>query len=382
MSKIRFVLQKMLTTKHKERQLIVKLINKWPLFLALNIGLAVGATSVNSLAKFRSISQSLQSISQSQSPTPHLPKSQPAIIGIGALGRIEPQGEVIHLSAPYALQGARVGQLLVSKGDKVRKGQVIAILDTYASHLASLKEAQMQVKVAQANLAKVKAGAKQGDINAQKATIARIEAELNNAQLDYQRYQSLYENGAISASQRDSKYLTLRTTQEQLAQAKASLKSIAEVRPTDVNVAQADVVKAIAAVKQAQEELELTNMRAPIDGQVLKIYTWPGEIVGNEGIVEIGQTKRMYVVAEVYQTDIKKVRIGQSATITSEAFTRQLRGTVTEIGLQVSKQNIFNINPKADTDRKIVEVKIRLNLADSQRVADLTNLQVQALIHL
>lgn len=370
-----FVLQKMLTTKHKERQLVIKLISKWPLFLALNIGLAVGATSVNSLAKFRSISQS-------QTPTPHLPKSQPAIIGIGALGRIQPQGEVIHLSAPYALQGARVGQLLVRKGDRVRRGQVVAILDTYASHLASLREAHTQVKVAQANLAKVKAGAKQGDINAQKATIARIRAELNNAQLEYQRYQSLYENGAISASLRDSKYLVLKTTQEQLSQAKASLNSIAEVRPTDVEVAQADVVKAIAAVKQAQEELELTNMRAPIDGQVLKIYTWPGEIVGNEGIVEIGQTKRMYVVAEVYQTDIKKVHIGQSATITSEAFTGKLRGTVTEIGLQVSKQNIFNINPKADTDRKIVEVKIQLTLADSQRVADLTNLQVQALIHL
>jgi|SRR5579883_1996813 len=374
-SKTMFVLQKMLTTKHKERQLVIKLISKWPLFLALNIGLAVGATSVNSLAKFRSISQS-------QTPTPHLPKSQPAIIGIGALGRIQPQGEVIHLSAPYALQGARVGQLLVRKGDRVRRGQVVAILDTYASHLASLREAHTQVKVAQANLAKVKAGAKQGDINAQKATIARIRAELNNAQLEYQRYQSLYENGAISASLRDSKYLVLKTTQEQLSQAKASLNSIAEVRPTDVEVAQADVVKAIAAVKQAQEELELTNMRAPIDGQVLKIYTWPGEIVGNEGIVEIGQTKRMYVVAEVYQTDIKKVHIGQSATITSEAFTGKLRGTVTEIGLQVSKQNIFNINPKADTDRKIVEVKIQLTLADSQRVADLTNLQVQALIHL
>ncbi len=374
-SKTMFVLQKMLTTKHKERQLVIKLISKWPLFLALNIGLAVGATSVNSLAKFRSISQS-------QTLTPHLPKSQPAIIGIGALGRIQPQGEVIHLSAPYALQGARVGQLLVRKGDRVRRGQVVAILDTYASHLASLREAHTQVKVAQANLAKVKAGAKQGDINAQKATIARIRAELNNAQLEYQRYQSLYENGAISASLRDSKYLVLKTTQEQLSQAKASLNSIAEVRPTDVEVAQADVVKAIAAVKQAQEELELTNMRAPIDGQVLKIYTWPGEIVGNEGIVEIGQTKRMYVVAEVYQTDIKKVHIGQSATITSEAFTGKLRGTVTEIGLQVSKQNIFNINPKADTDRKIVEVKIQLTLADSQRVADLTNLQVQALIHL
>jgi HlyD family secretion protein len=91
----------------------------------------------------------------------------------------------------------------------------------------------------------------------------------------------------------------------------------------------------------------------------------------------------MYVVAEVYETDIKKVRLGQSVTITGEAFTGKLTGTVTDIGLQVGRQNIFNTNPGSDTDNKIVDVKIRIDKsADNQRVSSLTNLQVQALIQL
>lgn len=403
-----------ITTEHNERQSIVKErqpaiknLGKWLLFLALITGLAAGGIPFYNFAKSRFIPQS---------PPPSLPK-QPIITNVGALGRIEPQGEVIRLSTSYAVQGALVGKLYVRKGDRVRRGQVVAVLDTNASRVASLKQAEAQVKIAEANLAKVKAGAKQGDINAQKATIARIEAErqgnintqgatvarlqaqVRNADIENKRYQSLYQDGAISASQRDSKQLALETAQKSLQEAKetlsrtksgslqelntanATLDRIVEVRPTDVQAAQADVNNAIAAVKHAQAEVELTNIRASLDGQVIKIHSWPGETISNDGIMELAQTNQMYVVAEVYQTDIEKVRIGQSATITSEAFSGKLQGVVTEMGLQVSKQSVFNVNPKSDTDRKIIEVKVRLkNPEDSRRVSDLTNLQVQVVI--
>jgi HlyD family secretion protein len=91
----------------------------------------------------------------------------------------------------------------------------------------------------------------------------------------------------------------------------------------------------------------------------------------------------MYVVAEVYQTDIQKVKVGQKATITSNAFPGKIQGTVSKIGWQIDRQSIFSLNPAADTDRRIVEVKISINdPADSQRVARLTNLQVDVAIQL
>ncbi|MFM6756321.1 MAG: ABC exporter membrane fusion protein, partial [Dolichospermum sp.] len=347
------------------------------------------------------------------------PNLVPNINAVAALGRLEPQGEVICLSAPNSHTGIRVNQLLVKKGEKIRQGQVVAILDNYIPNLAALEKAKRQVEVSRANLQQVKAGAKLGDIFAQKAaisrleaelrgsfftqkaTIARLKAELKNSEIENKRYQQLYQNGAISASDADTKRLRKDTVQQQLNEANASLKrtvetlqkqinesqarlnSITEIRPTDMQVAQANLQSAKASVQQAQAELNLSSIRSPINGQVLKINTWPGEIIDNKGILELGQTQQMYVVAEVYETDITKVRLGQTVIITSEAFTGKIKGTVADIGLQVGRQNIFNTNPGSNTDNRIVDVKIRINnFADNQRLSTLTNLQVQAVIQI
>lgn len=393
---------------NKQRQSLTKPLGLWSIILATATAVVTGAVSLYSLSRFHASSR-LQ--------TSTVPNSSPTMTAVAALGRLEPEGEVIRLSASDSQGSVRVAQLLVKKGDWVHQGQVVAILDNYYPRLAALEKAQKQVLVAQASLKQVKVGAKAGDISAQnatiarleaemrgesaaqQATIARLEAELRNANSENQRYQQLYNNGAISASDLDTKRLRVETVRQQLNEAKASLsrtvetiqkqlkeaiaklKSIAEVRPTDVQAAQTSVESAKASVKQAQVDLSLSSVRSPLNGQILKIYTWPGEIIGNMGIADLGRTQQMYVVAEVYETDIKKVHLGQSATITSDAFSGTLRGTVIDIGLQVGKQNIFNNNIQADTDNKVIDVKIRVdNRADNQQVATLTDLQVQVLI--
>ena len=395
---------------HKEKQSFTNPVSWLSITLAITTALTTATVSLYSLSKFN-----FESKSNVRVP---IRNYTPIATAIAALGRLEPEGGIIHLSAPNSQGGGvRVAKLLVKKGDKIRQGQVVAILDSYTPNIAALEKAKQQVEVAQASVKRVEAGAKQGDIYAQKATIARLDAELrgetyaqkatiarleaefNNAETEHQRYQKLYQDGAISASDGDTKRLrrdtlqqqineakaslnrTVETLQKQLNEAQARLNSIVEIRPTDIQAAQADVNSAKASVKQAQAELDFSSIRSPIDGQILKINAWPGEIIGNNGIAELGRTQQMYVVAEVYETDIKKVRLGQSVVITSDAFTGKIQGTVTDIGLQVGKQNIFNNNPGADTDNKIINVKIRIDkLTDNQRVAALTNLQVQVLI--
>jgi HlyD family secretion protein len=88
----------------------------------------------------------------------------------------------------------------------------------------------------------------------------------------------------------------------------------------------------------------------------------------------------MEVVAEIYQSDIGKIRSGQSAIVTGEGISGELRGTVRQVGLQVSQQKVFSNQPGQNLDRRVVEVRIRLNSKDSQQVASLTNLQVQVAI--
>ncbi len=344
----------------------------WRLLILILAGLGAGAVFAAHLTQ-----------SRSAPPRPAVPviKASPVpnTRAVAALGRLEPEGKITRLSAYNSLEGARIDELHVQEGDTVRVGQVVATLTTRQSRQAALFKAQRQVQAAQAQVAKVKAGAKTGDIGAQQATIERLQAEIVNAQLEYDRNLALFEQGAISASSRDSKQLTLSTLQAQLNQAQASLTSVAEVRPEDVRVAQADVETAIAAVRSAETDLELTNIRSPIYGQVLKIHARPGEIVGPDGIAEIAKTDTMYAVAEVYETDIQKIQIGQTATITSNAVAGSLTGTVASVGLQVERQGTFNINPLAKTDNRVIEVKVALSADSSQRVAGLTNLQVQVI---
>lgn len=127
--------------------------------------------------------------------------------------------------------------------------------------------------------------------------------------------------------------------------------------------------------------MEQVYIRAPIAGQILKIRARIGEKIGNSGIADLASNDRMVAVAEVYQTDIGKVKLGQQAVITGSAFPGELRGAVSQIGLQVDRQNVFSNQPGENFDRRVIEVKIRLNHEDSKRVAGLTNLQVQTAIY-
>jgi HlyD family secretion protein len=122
----------------------------------------------------------------------------------------------------------------------------------------------------------------------------------------------------------------------------------------------------------------LSEVRAPITGQVLKIYAKPGETVGTNGVVEIGNTRQMYVVAEIYETQIGKVKVGQKASIFSEVLDSEITGTVDRIGLKIAKNDVLGTDPAAKTDVRVIEVKIRLD--DSSKVSNLTNLQVKVTI--
>jgi len=349
---------------------------------------------------------------------PKISVAAPVIKTVSALGRLEPDGEVIQVFAPTSLEGARVERLNVQHGQQIHKGEIIAFLDTYARREAALREAQEQVKVAQSQLRQVEAGAKLGQIQAQQrvvdrlqaelqtetaaqaATISRLEAEIRNAELENQRYQYLQAEGAVSASLRDSKQLTADTVrqrlnevqaeltrillsrQAQIAEAKATLDQIAEVRFVDVEVMRSQVTKAQAGVARAKADLDLAVVRSPQDGQVLKIHTRPGELVRSQGIIDLGQTQRMVAVAEIYELDISRVKIGQSATVVSKnnAFPDVLRGRVVEVGLEINKQDVLSTDPAAQFDARVVEVKVLLDQPSSLRVAGLTNLSIQALI--
>ncbi|MBD2533231.1 biotin/lipoyl-binding protein [Nostoc flagelliforme FACHB-838] len=301
--------------------------------LTITAMIALGGISVYTIGKFRT--PQAKTISKPEVVIPEIKT-------VTSLGRLEPKGKLVKVSATTSTQENRLGRLLVKEGDQVKAGQVIAILESQGRLEADVEKVQEQVKIARANLAKVKAGAKSGEILAQKAaiggleaqlegdragqkdavtrlkaqlegdmavqqaTIESTEAELRNAEAEYWRYQQLYDNGAISHSTLDSKRLVMVTTQKkkneakavlkridatqkkqiseaqtvlnrivatgnkQISEAKATLEKIAEVRPVDVQAAEAEVTDAIAAVNQAKEKLKQVYVQAPDFSQVRK----------------------------------------------------------------------------------------------------------------
>lgn len=240
-----------------------------------------------------------------------LPAVQP-LRQIAAVGRIEPHRGVIRLAGPPR-PAVVIKELRVDNGDRVKKGDVVAVV--------------------------------QG-IDVQRADVDSFRAELQSAERELKRRESLAGAGRLSKTELEA--IKLR-----------------------VEMARAGLDRAIA-------NREMSTVRAPIDGQILEIHARAGESVNEKGIVEIGDTRRMYAVAEVYETDIGRVKIGQHALISSPALPRVLTGKVERIGLLIGKKDILKTDPVADADARVVEVEIFLD--DAESAARLTNLRVDIVI--
>jgi HlyD family secretion protein len=176
-----------------------------------------------------------------------------------------------------------------------------------------------------------------------KATVKRLEAELAHAKRELDRHLRLQSEAVISDAQRDAHELA-------------------------VKVAAADL-------QGARAELERAHVYSPVDGRVLAVRAREGERVGPDGIVAIGRTGEMYAVAEVYESDIGRVKIGQHAIVSSPALPEPLTGSVDWIELQVGMLDTLGTDPAARKDARVVEVEIRLD--DGEQAAGFTNLQVE-----
>ncbi|MGF1487230.1 MAG: HlyD family efflux transporter periplasmic adaptor subunit [Prochloraceae cyanobacterium] len=340
-----------------------------------------------------------------------------------ALGRLTPQGEVIKLSVANA-EDSRVNKIFVSEGDRVEAGQVIAILQGIERRQRDLEEARKNVEFFQAKLEQIQFGsAKNAEIAAQRANIASLEARLRNetlerkaaiasaeaefrqAELFYQRQAIIAKEGAISTQALDEakKQLetaraslqqtkaqlnnTIQTLQEEIAREQEDLATLKEVRPVDIGVARAELERSLVAVEQRKADLEDTKVKVPVAGQILRINTRIGEKVNTQqGIVELGQTDRMYAIAEVYETEIGRVKIGQKAAIKSEygGFAGEIGGKVEHIALQVGRRELTggSADPTTDENTRVVEVKIRIDPEDNAKVSSLTGMQVRVSIDL
>ena len=231
---------------------------------------------------------------------------------ISSLGRLEPENGVLRLAGPSG--GGSTGTVMTSLA--VAEGDWV-------------EKGQVVARLDSYDL--------------RAAEVARLEAILSNAQSEMVRQQDLARRNLTSESKLDT--------------------------------AQMDLDIALADLAAARASLELAVVRSPLRAQVLEIHAYPGERIGLDGIMELGRTDRMFAVAEVYETDISQIKVGQVARIRTTAMDEELLGKVDRISLKVGRLDVIGADPIAKTDARVVEVFILLD--DSEAVSRYTNMQVK-----
>ncbi len=328
---------------------------------------------------------------------------------VAALGRLAPRGEVSNVGAP---EGDRLAQLIVIEGQQVQAGDILATLESHAERVAEQQHIASRLAESSARLAAettygnaVVAESSHRirqlehlpplDIQIQEAKVRSLEAEVETAQKDMERLRHLNTKNAVAQQEVDRQKLVLRRNQLELQSAQSALKKLRDASTLDLQLARAQWHTAQASLLKAQSAMEVESLRAqlalaavrvercliraPISGQILKIISRPGEMTGKQPILQMGDTTHMYAVAEVYETDIGLVRVEQPASVTSPVLSQALHGTVELIGRSVTKNVLLDVDPAAVVDRRVVEVKIRLDLPEA--AAPLVNLQVDVAIH-
>ena len=276
---------------------------------------------------------------------------------VSALGRIEPLGGISQVSVPSSLSNDRVREILVKEGQEVRKGQPLAVLESIDTLESSVRKSEAEIRVAESKLA------------AQDSVIARYKADLGQASAEARRAEQLFAAGATSANRVEKLQADESSAKAQLAEAIATKATLVE-----------DLRSSRASLDKDKTERAKATVLAPFSGTVFKVHARPGDKVGEDGLLEMGDSSRMGVIAEVYQSDRPMIALGQKASLSADGFKgRKVEGQVVEIAREVSRQTVFSGQAGENLDRRVLEVKIGLTPQESALASHLNYLQVNVL---
>ena len=284
---------------------------------------------------------------------------------VSCQGRIQPEDGVIHVAGPYIWgdsHPARVGSLKVQEGDEVRQGQALAVFVGRDNLAAGLAQAQAQTAKARLRVAQVKAGVSKPDMAAQQAEVARLEVEERHAQTELRRYEALRATDDVTIAELETRRNAVKVGELAAEAAQHRLESLQNVPEIDIHLAEADLAQAEANETRTRREFDVSTIYSPADGRVLRINAREGEQVGAPGLLDIARTRHMFVVAEVYETDIGRVRVGQHATIQGDLLVNKaMTGVVERIAHSVKDAAVMPGDTVSFADKRVVETLIRLD---------------------
>ena len=252
---------------------------------------------------------------------------------VSASGEVKPK-RYVDIGANVS---GRIVQLAVKEGDRVKKGQVLARIES----------------------TRFAAGARQSDeaVKAAKADLDRAQADLDVARLAFERSERMHEEKLISDQAFD--------------QAQADMK----MRIASVESARRRVAQLMAASESTRDDLEKTTVISPMDGVVTNLPKEEGEVViGAQSfsptvIMTVADLSVMECQIMVDETDIRHLALGQPAEIRVDALEGlKIKGEVTEIGssavVRGSSQTAGQTSASGNTANQAKDFKVKVTIKD------------------
>jgi ABC exporter DevB family membrane fusion protein len=283
---------------------------------------------------------------------------------VAAPGRVEPLSEEIDVAAEVS---GRIRELLVEEGDRVESGQVIARLagDDHAARVAS---AHASVAIASAELDRLVNGARQEERREATAAASQADAQLRHAERELDRRRGLAAEGVISREELDRAERDVDVARARAAELRERAALVgAAARADELARARASLDLARARLAEALAILDKTVVRSPIAGVVLRRHRQAGEHVSVEAsqgslLVTVADTSVLHVRVDVDERDVARLRVGQPAFVTADAYPGQrLGGHVVRVGQLLGRKNLRTDEPTERVDTKVLETLVELD---------------------
>jgi multidrug resistance efflux pump len=247
-----------------------------------------------------------------------------------------------------------------------------------------MHSAEADVLAKEALLRKVVNGARQQERQEAHSQVRAQKALMDNAEAEAERYEKLGTAGVVSREEmeRHSREYEVAKANYQEAVEHQSLVDD-KAREEDQALGEANLQLARAQLEQARALYQKTLIKSPIDGLVLRKHHRSGESVSNSStvpdpILTVGNTKALRVRIDVDETEVSKIRCGQKAYVTADAYgDRKFWGHVVHVAEQLGHKNIRTDEPTERVDTKILETLVELDPGAELPVG----LRVDAFIH-
>lgn len=267
------------------------------------------------------------------------------------------KGTIITISPKIS---GRIKQVLVKEGETVQPGQTIIELERDEFEVQVL-QAKASLTAAMAKLSAAKAGSRPQEIAHAGAIVTQARANLANAERQYERSLELYDQGAMSAQQKDAEHTAFVVAKAQHDSALQTYGLTAEgSRAEDIEFATAQVEQAQAALKNAELLLANTIIASPATGTIAMKAAEPGEIVSaGQPLLMITNLNDVWISANIEETYIGKIKVGLPVEFTIDAYPgRKFAGEVSEVGSATSSQ--FALLPAENTSGNFTKITQRL----------------------